>query len=104
MAQRHGHTVRGIVVDHKENGVRYAVSPRNYNPDIHILVRELRPGETVLGYKPKRRQVQAPPVAPARARGRASIAHTDADPGSTEADTKDPSTEGTEDTTNQERS
>lgn len=46
----------GIVVDHKESGVRYAVSDRNYNEKIHRKVRDLRPGETVLGYKPKRRE------------------------------------------------
>ena len=44
----------GIVVDHKESGVRYAVSDRNYNEKIHRKVRDLRPGETVLGYQPKR--------------------------------------------------
>lgn len=44
----------GIVVDHKESGVRYAVSDRNYNEKIHRKVRDLRPGETVVGYQPKR--------------------------------------------------
>ncbi|QZD98602.1 hypothetical protein SEA_JEMERALD_14 [Microbacterium phage Jemerald] len=44
----------GIVVEHKESGVRYAVSDRNYNEKIHRKVRDLRPGETVLGYTPKR--------------------------------------------------
>lgn len=43
----------GIVVEHKESGVRYAVSDRNYRPDVHRKVRDLRPGETVLGYKPR---------------------------------------------------
>lgn len=46
----------GIVVEHKESGVRYAVSDRNYNEKIHHKVRDLRPGETVLGYKPKAKQ------------------------------------------------
>ena len=44
----------GIVVEHKENGVQYAVSERNYNPKVHKKVRDLKPGETVLGYKPER--------------------------------------------------
>ncbi|QKN87775.1 hypothetical protein NEBULOUS_14 [Microbacterium phage Nebulous] len=44
----------GIVVDHKESGVRYAVSDKNYNEKIHRKVRDLRPGETVVGYQPKR--------------------------------------------------
>ena len=44
----------GIVVEHKESGVRYAVSDRNYNADVHRKVRDLKPGETVLGYQPKR--------------------------------------------------
>ena len=47
---------RGIVVDHKESGVRYAVSERNYNPKIHKRVRDLLPGETVLGYQPLRKE------------------------------------------------
>lgn len=43
----------GIVVDHKENGRRYAISEKNFNPKIHDKVRELKPGETILGFKPK---------------------------------------------------
>lgn len=81
---RKGHTVRGIVVDHKESGVRYAVSERNYNPKIHTKVRELDPGETVLGFRPKRKE-QTRKAAPNPA----------VDDG-----TKAPSPEGTEDTTN----
>lgn len=46
---------KGIVVDHKETGVRYAISEHNFNKAIHKKVRDLRPGETVLGYKPKAR-------------------------------------------------
>ncbi|AXQ52878.1 hypothetical protein SEA_NEFERTHENA_14 [Microbacterium phage Neferthena] len=45
----------GIVVEHNESGVRYAVSDRNYNPKVHKKIRDLRPGETVLGYQPKRK-------------------------------------------------
>lgn len=48
-------SAHGIVVDHKGSGTRYAVSDRNYNEKIHHKVRDLRPGETVLGYQPKRR-------------------------------------------------
>lgn len=44
----------GIVVEHKESGVRYAISDSNYNEKAHRKVRDLRPGETVLGYRPKR--------------------------------------------------
>lgn len=47
---------RGIIVDHKETGVRYAVSEGNYNPKVHKKVRELRPGETVQGFRPLRRE------------------------------------------------
>jgi len=43
----------GIVVEHKESGVRYALSDVNYNPKVHRKVRDLHPGETILGYKPK---------------------------------------------------
>ncbi|QBZ73206.1 hypothetical protein SEA_THERESITA_13 [Microbacterium phage Theresita] len=44
----------GIVVEHKENGVRYAISEGNFNPKVHKKVRDLKPGESVLGYKPRR--------------------------------------------------
>ncbi|AZV01720.1 hypothetical protein HOV00_gp13 [Microbacterium phage Schubert] len=43
----------GIVVEHKETGIHYAVSDANYNEAIHRKVRDLKPGETVLGFKPK---------------------------------------------------
>lgn len=43
----------GIVVDHKESGVRYAISERNFNPKVHKKVRDLNPGETVRGFTPK---------------------------------------------------
>lgn len=47
-------TPLGYVVDHKEAEVRYAVSPGNYNPKIHSKVRDLRPGETVRGFRLRR--------------------------------------------------
>jgi len=46
-------STHGIVVEHKESGVRYAVSDANYNPDVHRKVRDLRPGETVWSYQPR---------------------------------------------------
>ena len=49
-------TPRGYVVDHKTAPVRYAVSVKNYNPKKHRKVRELRPGETVLGFRPRRKE------------------------------------------------
>jgi hypothetical protein len=48
-------STHGIVVDHKETEIRYAVSDRNYNPEIHRKVRDLKPGETILGFQPKRK-------------------------------------------------
>lgn len=45
----------GIVVEHLESGVRYAVSDRNYNVKVHRKVRELGPGESVLTYAPRRK-------------------------------------------------
>lgn len=45
----------GIVVDHKESGNRYAISDKNYDERVHRKVRDLRPGETVIGFQPKRR-------------------------------------------------
>jgi hypothetical protein len=46
----------GIVVDHVESGVRYAISDKNYDPKINRKVRDLKPGETVLGFRPLRRE------------------------------------------------
>lgn len=47
---------RGIVVDHKETGVRYAISEHNFNDKVHAKVRDLKPGETVIGYRPRRKE------------------------------------------------
>lgn len=44
----------GVVVDHKESKARYAVSLHNFNPKVHTKVRDLRPGESVLSFRPKR--------------------------------------------------
>lgn len=44
----------GIVVENKDNGMHYAVSDINYNPAIHRKVRDLKAGETVRSYKPRR--------------------------------------------------
>lgn len=43
----------GIVVEHKESEIRYAVSDRNFNPKVHRKVRDLRPGESVFSYAPR---------------------------------------------------
>lgn len=43
----------GIVVEHKESGMRFAVSDRNYNPKVHRKVRDLKPGESVRTYSPR---------------------------------------------------
>lgn len=43
----------GIVVDHKESNIRYAISEGNFNEKVHDRVRDLKPGETVLGYQPR---------------------------------------------------
>lgn len=45
----------GYVVEHKDlPGTRYGVSERNYNPKIHKKIRDLKPGETPVGYRPRR--------------------------------------------------
>lgn len=53
---------KGIVVDHKRSGVRYAISEERFNPKDHVRVRDLRSDESVLSYVPRRKQVstQAP--------------------------------------------
>lgn len=46
----------GIVVEHKESGVRFAISDKNYDEKVHRKVRDLRAGETVRGYAPRRKE------------------------------------------------
>lgn len=46
----------GIVVEHKESRVRYAVSDKNFNEKVHRKVRDLRLGESTRTYQPKRAQ------------------------------------------------
>lgn len=46
---------KGIVVDHKETDVRYAISEKNFNPKVHTRVRDLKPGESIIGFTPKPR-------------------------------------------------
>lgn len=43
----------GIVVEHKETDIRFAVSDRNYDPKVHRKIRDLRPGESVQSYSPR---------------------------------------------------
>lgn len=43
----------GIVVEHKDNDIRFAVSDKNYNPKVHRKIRDLRPGESVTSYQPR---------------------------------------------------
>lgn len=48
-------STHGIVVDHLESGVRYAISEHNFDPKVNRKVRDLKPGETVQGFQPKAR-------------------------------------------------
>lgn len=43
----------GIVVEHKESGVRYATTDANYNSNIHRKVRDLKADESIYSYQPK---------------------------------------------------
>lgn len=43
----------GIVVDNVEAGARYAISRANFDIRTERFVRDLKPGETVLGYTAK---------------------------------------------------
>lgn len=45
----------GIIVEEKSSGVRHAVSESNFNHKTQKRIRDLRPGETVLGYTPRRK-------------------------------------------------
>ena len=43
--------MKGIVVESLSSGNRYARSERNFNPEREKKVRDLKPGETVIGFK-----------------------------------------------------
>lgn len=53
----------GIVVDHKESQVRYAIFEENFDEELHTRVRDLEPGETVLGFTPLRKEKRKARVA-----------------------------------------
>lgn len=89
-------STHGIVVEHKESGVRYAISDKNYDEKVHRKVRDLRAGETVRGYKPRATQslqdaveAQGGPTAP----GDAAKSVQD-DPSSVQQDASGDQTEG----------
>lgn len=44
---------KGIVVQHKESGIRYAVYEDAWDRSSEKKVRDLKPGESVLSYIPK---------------------------------------------------
>jgi hypothetical protein len=43
----------GIVVDHVESNIRFAISDANYDVKVHRKVRDLEPGESVTNYAPR---------------------------------------------------
>lgn len=45
----------GIVVENKESGVRFASTDANFDPASERKIRDLHPGETILGYVPRRK-------------------------------------------------
>jgi len=46
---------KGIVVDQKESGVRFAIHVENHDPKTQTFVRDLEPWETVISFRPKER-------------------------------------------------
>lgn len=52
---------KGIVVEDKSNGIRYAISEKNFNPKTQDKVRELKRFETVRGFKPRPRPEKTTP-------------------------------------------
>ncbi|QDF15977.1 hypothetical protein H3N89_gp12 [Microbacterium phage MonChoix] len=55
----------GIVVKHKESGVQYAISEGNFNSKVHEKVRDLKPGESVRTYAPRKPEPISEVVNPA---------------------------------------
>lgn len=62
----------GIVVDHKETGIRYAISDHNYSPKVHEKVRDLKPGESVRTYQPRTKDALSSPKGAQDATGSAA--------------------------------
>lgn len=44
----------GIVVEGKESGLRYASLDENFDPTTERKIRDLKPGESIFSYQPKR--------------------------------------------------
>lgn len=49
--------MKGIVVESLSSGNQYARSERNFNPEREKKVRDLKPGETVIGFKTRENKV-----------------------------------------------
>ncbi|AUX83163.1 hypothetical protein SEA_REDFIELD_13 [Microbacterium phage Redfield] len=47
-------STHGIVVELKENGIHTAISDKNFNPKLHRKVRDLKAGESVRTYAPRK--------------------------------------------------
>ena len=50
----------GIVVDHKETGIRYAIFQTSFVDELHEFVRDLKPGESVYDFAPKAKPKATP--------------------------------------------
>lgn len=45
----------GIVVESKSSGIRFAISEENFREKLHTKIRDLKPHESVLSYKPSKK-------------------------------------------------
>jgi hypothetical protein len=92
---------KGIVVEHKESGVRYAISEKNFNGKLQKKVRDLHPGETIIGYAPRRAGSLAPAgdtgAAPGGENSPAGDSATASDKAAPATKTEGSSDEGTKD-------
>ena len=68
---------KGIVVDNKENGMRHAISESNFRDKLHVYVRDLLPGETIWGFRPKRKDTLGDPGDPTPTPGDPNDQETD---------------------------
>lgn len=83
MSDTETHNSAGIVVEHKESHVRYATLPEYYDEAVHVKIRDLKPGETLLGYQPKAAPAKTEKTAEAK-----SVDKTPATPDSSKTDAK----------------
>ena len=56
--------MKGIIVENLSSGTRRAISESNFNPDREKKIRDMKPGETVIGFVPRAKVKPGPQPVP----------------------------------------